>query len=76
MPPSERTALEVELASLRDLLEDAEASLHLLRGREPGKGGRGPGGYFNSLPLSYLLLLLGVCLFGLYRLFQIEHEKY
>jgi len=66
MREEERTVLESELLSLRHHLREAEAAIAVLQRREPR----------HPIAITTLIAFLGLCLFGLYRVFQLEHDVY
>ena len=66
MREEERALLESELSSLRHHLHEAEAAIAVLQRREPR----------HPIAITTLIAFLGLCLFGLYRVFQLEHDVY
>ena len=91
MKEEEREVLEAELSSLRHHLREAEAAIavserylkddheifqenqiekkiqnQVLQQREPR----------HPVAISTLIAFLGLCLYGLYRVFQLEHDVY
>jgi len=66
MKEEEREVLEAELSSLRHHLREAEAAIAVLQQREPR----------HPVAISTLIAFLGLCLYGLYRVFQLEHDVY
>ena len=86
MREEERAVLESELSSLRHHLREAEAAIavrtwtnnsdnfsflhfypkQVLQRREPR----------HPIAITTLVAFLGLCLFGLYRVFQLEHDVY
>lgn len=63
MDEEDRALLESELSTLKAKLLEAEAVVRRLHHGEA----------LGSLATTTLLSLLGVCLYGLYRVFQLEH---
>jgi len=66
MGEEERDGLEEELEELKAVLGRVREEVATLEG----------GGSRSTLGTSTLLTLLGLCLYGLYRVFQIEHEPW